>query len=441
MSIKIPIDNLSLEQVEIVKKELTIRIKGGKYAGGVTKYVHPYFTTDKDIYIPMSFAFSRMKLKRKPRSGYPEISEIAFVGSLREEQIQVRKEALEILSKTGSVILSLYTGCGKTFCAINLACKIKLKTLIVVNKLILIKQWEKSIIDVCPTANIQKLTTKSDLDEDCDFYIINAINVEKFEDGFFDSIGCLIIDELHLILAETLCKSLQHVEPRYLIGLSATAYREDGLDVLINIFFGENRIIRTMFREHIVYCVYTGFTPEIVKTEDDKLNWSALLKDQSEDEERNNLSVSIVSKHKDRTFLILTKRVEQGRLLFKKLEEAGEVVSSLIGKEQEFDRSCRILVGTTSKCGTGFDFPELDALILASDMNDYFVQALGRIFRKQDTIPIVFDLVDNNPVLMKHYKNRKEVYVKHGGKIIGYKGNKTNKVSKEGKDVKHKRLL
>ena len=62
----------------------------------------------------------------------------------------------------------------------------------------------------------------------------------------------------------------------------------------------------------------------------------------------------------DRNFtcniLILTKRIEQGKYLYDRLVEEGEYVQSLLGKQQDFDHECRVLVGTVSKVSVGFDF-------------------------------------------------------------------------------------
>ena len=52
-------------------------------------------------------------------------------------------------------------GFGKTAGAINLAVGIKFKTLVIVNKLILMKQWEEGILRFCPSANVQRLTAQS----------------------------------------------------------------------------------------------------------------------------------------------------------------------------------------------------------------------------------------------------------------------------------------
>jgi len=61
----------------------------------------------------------------------------------------------------------------------------------------------------------------------------------------------------------------------------------------------------------------------------------------------------------------------------------------LIGSKQEFDRESRILVATTSKADTGFDYAKL-----ACDLESYFIQALGRVLRRPDVKPIVWMIIE-----------------------------------------------
>ena len=173
-----------------------------------------------------------------------------------------------------------------------------------------------------------------------------------------------------------------------------------------------------MKRKHIVYEVNTGFKPKIERNiSTGRLNWGAVLDSQSKSIERNKIILDIVKEFKDRNFLILTKRIHQGKYLLKELINNGEDATSLLGNNQEFNKESRILIGTTQKVGVGFDHAKLDALILASDVKEYFQQYLGRVFRVKHTIPIVFDLVDDNNTLKKHYIYRKKIYKKFGGKI------------------------
>ena len=55
---------------------------------------------------------------------------------------------------------------------------------------------------------------------------------------------------------------------------------------------------------------------------------------------------------------------------------------------------------------------------------DSVIQYLGRVFRREDVHPIIFDLVDNFNSLKRHYYTRKKVYEDSGGEILKF--NKVN---------------
>ena len=419
MSCKVNVDSLPWEIRQKINDELKIKLEDNKYAIGVpARYIFPYTMEGDDIFLPFAYSYRQLKLNRPSRDNFPVMS-VEFTGVLRPEQKIVRKEALDLLSKKGSVMISCFTGFGKTLGAINLSCSIGLKTLVIVNKIILMKQWESSIMKFCPEAKVQKLTTKSRMEE-ADFYIMNAINIAKMGKNFFIEIGLVIIDEAHLIMAETLSKSLQYLYPRYLIGLTATPYRPDGLDALLDLYFGKHKIIRKLHKVHTAYRVETGFIPTVELAKNGRVNWGVVLDTQANDIKRNELILRIIQHFSERTFLILTKRISQGNYLVNRLRELGEDVTSLIGSQQEFEVTSRILVGTSSKVGVGFDHPSLDTLLLAGDLEEYFIQYMGRCCRTQEVQPIIFDLVDKNAILEKHFRTRKSVYLEHGGTVKNF---------------------
>jgi len=317
-------------------------------------------------------------------------------------------------------LLGDFTVTHNTICAVHMAAGIGFRTLIIVNKIVLMKQWEESILKFCPKAVVHRVTAKSPK-KPGDFYIMNAQNVEKKGKDFFSDVGLVIVDEAHMIMAETLSRSLQHVYPRYLIGLTATPYRPDGLNILLQLYFGRHKIIRKLHRKHIVYKVDTGFIPKVERTLQGRVNWGSILDQQANCVSRNELILDIIESHSDRNFLVLVKRISQGEYLISKLEERGVSVTNLIGSNQEFESSARVLIGTCQKVGTGFDHPKLNTLILAADIQEYFIQYLGRIFRVRDSEPIVFDLVDSNGILRKHFATRQRVYREHGGVIKSWK--------------------
>ena len=59
-----------------------------------------------------------------------------------------------------------------------------------------------------------------------------------------------------------------------------------------------------------------------------------------------------------------------------------------------------------------------------SDVEEYFIQYLGRVFRREDVRPVIFDIVDNFNSLKRHYYTRKKVYEESGGTILKF--NKEN---------------
>lgn len=418
MSRKIHIESIELDAREQIVKELQIKLEGSKYVhNSKPTYIYPIDVGEDYAYIP--FAYGRTCVggpyECPDRKSYPKLK-CKFEGSLRDHQKVIKTEAISHLNKYGSTIIAGYPGIGKTAMAIYIATKIKLRVLIVTHRIVLIKQWKQSIEKFIPGATVQVLTTKSKK-KDCDFYIMNASNVPKHDCDYYKDIGFMIVDEVHLIMAEGLSKCMQRIVPRYVIGLSATPYREDGLDILLDLYFGKRKIYRKLFRKHTVYKIKTNFVPTVELAANGRVNWGVILDTQAHDLARNEMIIRLIKYFPKRVFLVLCKRVRQGKYLVQRLEEEGEDVTSLIGNQQEYEQKSRILVGTSSKAGTGFDHPRLDAMILASDIQAYFIQYLGRCMRTESVVPLIFDIVDKNPILDRHYKVRRATYLEHGGNI------------------------
>lgn len=376
--------------------------------------IYPYCFENDYIYLPFSYATKKLGFSRPPRDSFPTIN-VKFTAELRPLQKKVKKEVVSYLNKTGSCILSLYTGGGKTALGIHLATIIKFKTIILATRLLILQQWKESILKFCPTAKIQMVTAKKALDYSNDFFIMNALNVSKKDRSEYSKLGLVIVDELHMIGTEKLSSSLLYIQPRYALGLSATPKRPDGMDSLLRSYFGNNQVHRALHRKHIFYKVQTGFQLEVSHNVQGNLDWNSVLNSQAALVERNDLICSIVELCPDRCFLILCKRISHATELEKKIKEKGISVTSLVGVKKQFDTSSRVLVATVQKAGVGFDHPKLNTLIVAADLKEYFLQYLGRVFRVENTVPIIFDLVDELSTLKNHYFSRRKVYLEHGG--------------------------
>lgn len=310
-----------------------------------------------------------------------------------------------------------------TIFSIYVSSLISMKTMIITNVLILFKQWEKSIYDVCPQTKVQIVESKDTLDPSATFYIMNPENIPKRNRDIYKDIGLVICDESHLLTTTMNIKSLQYFTPRYLIGLTATPTRPDGFDVLLDLYFGKDRIYKDKKTEHLVYKVTTQFEPEIVYNAMGKVNWNIVLQSLAENKERNEMIINIINLlSPDRNILVLSKRKSQIEYLCNRLKELGHSVFNLSGKARNVDDS-RIIVATIKKAGVGMDLPRLNTLILAGDCQEFYIQYLKRIMRKDDIKPIIFDIVDKNTILKKHFAERKKVYLENGGIIKEYKFN------------------
>ena len=348
---------------------------------------------------------------------YPLASGYLFEGTLNKIQLEIKEETYKILNRQRSILISLACGMGKTIYSIFLSSRLQYKVMVLCHRINLIEQWEYSIHKVCPDALVQVLDGKTQMDPDGDFFIMNVANVTKRDRDAFNNIGILIVDEAHTICTENLSQSLFWFNPKYTIFLTATPDRTDGKGKLLDLYVGPNRIERKLWRPFNAYIVNTGFKPVTKKTAQGRLDWNSVLESQSLDDSRNSMIVDLVRYFKNRNFLILCKRVDQGNILSKKLKSYGEDVDVFTGTSKKFDRSSRILISTYSKTGVGFDHPKLDALIVASDVQEGIEQYVGRVFRREDVVPIVFDVLDKMHTLFKHFCTRRELYNAIGGEV------------------------
>ena len=205
-----------------------------------------------------------------------------------------------------------------------------------------------------------------------------------------------------------------------LIGLSATPFRPDGLDVLLDIYFGTDRIVREMFRRHLVYKVNTNIVIEGEQDEKGTLIWNSVLQKQMTHEARNHFIRDVCLFFDTRNVLILCKRIQQVQDLHHLLS-LETPTATLKGNENAFDTDCRVLIATVSKVGVGFSFDKLDMLVLACDLKEYYLQFVGRVFRKPDVVPVIIDIVDKNPILFRHFKSRLKVYQDCGGSVYDFR--------------------
>lgn len=353
------------------------------------------------------------------------------------DQDVVCAEALGVLEENHAVFLALATGFGKSSIGIYFTAHFKLKTAMISHMSVINEQWATEYRKIT-NAKVQVVKGKKGLDPAADVYIIGVQKAATLTREELSDIGLVIFDEAHIATITAFSKSLLRFQPKYVIGLSATPKRADGMHKLLSMYFGppKNFIVRKETKNFTVYKIETEFKPEIryvmvkgVMVPD----WTTIINSIEYNEERQQLIADMALEHPEERTLILCSRQEQSRGIRDKLVAAGEEVRLLIGeqrakKEPGAPRAKRvakkrvdpdapvprITVAGTKKAGTGFDDPSLTMLILGSDCKTV-AQWEGRI---RCTDNIIKDLVDDYKTFENHWKIREAWYLERGATIV-----------------------
>jgi superfamily II DNA or RNA helicase len=439
MSTLIKIDDIPVKKRETIIKNLYVRPLEQKVFNPKTKRMESKTSTqggveafdfiqdtENLVCIPFSFWYHNLSSIQPLQSlDTRESKNLKFSKTLPERQTQIREETFDILNRTKSVLLCLHTGFGKTIYTLYLLSKFGLKAIIMCHRSIIIDQWRESIEKYLPNANWDLLDTKrhsNGVDASVDILICNVINVPKLSREVYAQFGVVIVDEVHTVCTEQFSKCLTMVFPDYLIGLSATPFRTDGMDRLIELYMGPEVVYKPMWRVFNAYKLKTGFSPKIEYQADGKINWNSVLESQALDTTRNNLIVRLTQWFCKRKILILVKRKDHANILKRLIlqESPSEGVGVFVGSEKSLDMTSRVLIATTSKGGVGLDHPGLDMLITAADVKENFLQYLGRVFRRDDTTPIYVDLIDDNNTINLHANERRKVIESVGGTMYDF---------------------
>jgi hypothetical protein len=442
MSISIPLKSLDDEWKSYIKKECNIWEEITKY-NPVPK-CFTIFKVDKTkipykAILPIGIWKDLYDDFPNKTNYHPISSDKKFEGELREtldqDQKTLTKEAIEHLNKNHSILLALRTGFGKTVSTVYLISHFKLKAVILCHATTLHPQWVREFRIHASKIKVQvigNISSKEDfkLDEDYDVYILGVIKCTHLNRDVFDKIGVIVVDEAHLCMTETFSDALLNFSPRYLIGLSATPDRKDGMDRLLYPFFGypETFIKRSQKKNFKVIKYITNFKPIIKQNYLKSLDWNSVVNSIAYNNERQRFIVKLCQEYSKDKILILSNRVcecigcknnSNCKCLEKKsigivplLKEVGESVDARVGSSSRHNEDSRIVVGTFQKLSVGYD-SKRTLLILVSDISDVR-QAEGRIRVDNN---IVIDLVDKFKPFENHYQERERWYLERGATI------------------------
>lgn len=389
--------------------------------------------------LPRGFAAQLVKILRQHQVPYRvedrtrALSDVKyhFKGSFRPYQ----QQAVEAILKRRSGVLEAPPGSGKTVMALGAVASRRQPALVLTHTKELLYQWQdraRAFLDMEKEEIGLVGDGKRTVGDRLTIGIVNSVVKSTAE--LTSRIGHLVVDECHRTPSRTFTEAVSAFDCRFILGLSATPYRRDGLTRLIYFHIGD-RVhsidTRSLQREKQIMTARllpreTGFDFEYSRPED----YIPMISRLAADRQRNRLIAGDVLKataDRNGIALVISDRKEQCRKLARMVARkrpTAELYGDLTSVERkrivaELNQgTVRVLVATAQLIGEGFDLPALSSLFLATPIrfDGRVKQVVGRVLRTAQgkTPPIIYDYVDRPGVLEASFKARKRTYVELG---------------------------
>lgn len=421
--------------------------------------------------------------------GLPLRQDLIFQGKPYDYQEAI----IESFMKAGANgLICVPCGKGKTFMALGIAARLGKRFLVVVDKEFLMNQWKGEMEALMPGIRIgiiqednkqigyieepvQKDPTieemkgklkelglkvggtkevllarlkdaipgynekvvKERVQYDCCIALIQTVVRRDFASSDFDGFGFTIFDECHHLGAQHFSKTLQRIQTRCMLGLSATPTREDGLSKVFTWYLGDP-VYWEKVREPDPTVEVKGV---FIETKDETystipMDWrgevvmARLLGNILGCDDRNREILRWIRKlaeEPSRRILVLSERIGHLNRIEELVKEADAnlTMAYYVGGMKEAVReagaaSARILLASYAMASEAMNIKTLNAVILASPRKAV-EQSTGRILRvradQRQVSPVIVDIVDEHSMYQSQWRKRITYYKKCAYKI------------------------
>ncbi len=431
---KIKKDSISLNEIKQIKDDLNVKPFNFNKQMPQKKF-QIYLESPNSLYLPKFYGLTNYGEPNKNNEKNGKDIKIKFNGDLRQEQKPIEELYLKSAKTIGGGIISLQCGGGKTVLALHIASVLKKKTLVVLHKDFLMTQWADRIRQFLPEANIGKIQQNTiDIeDKEICLAMIQSISMKEYNPKVFEDFGLVIFDECHHTGAEVFSKCLPKVASKYMLGLSATPDRKDGLSKVFEWYIGP--IVFKTEKKNEDY-VEVQLIP--IEFDDEKYNkiettfkgdacMPRMINNICNYKPRTKIILDIIKTQSklNRKILILSDRREHLNYMLEYINKhicpCGLYVGGMKPNELRESQEKDCILGTFSMASEGMDIPKLNTIILASPKSDV-IQSVGRIFREKacerEFHPLVYDIQDNFSLFSKQNDKRIAFYKKNNFTIF-----------------------
>jgi len=344
--------------------------------------------------------------------GNTEIKQVEHDLGTRPSPNSMQKEALFALQilraeRQNKALLISATGTGKTYLsAFDAAAYDAKKLLFVIHRENIAKAAMKTYLTVFGDSRKMGLYTGGKYDSDCDF-IFTTVQTMSKENHFkkFDAeeFDYIVIDEVHRSGAESYKRLIDYFRPKFLLGMSATPERTDGIDVFKTFDYNvayEIRLQEALEQQMLTPFHYHGITDITIDGQliDDETNFNNLVTEERVNHIFNETRFYGCD-HGRIKGLIFCSRKDEAKELSEKLNLKGLKTIALTGEDSEEKRETAIqllesddtdkyleYIITVDIFNEGVDIPSVNQVVMLRPTTSaiVFVQQLGRGLRKTE---------------------------------------------------------
>jgi len=390
------------------------------------------------------------KLERKRCQPRKQVKD-ALVTRIRLERLEEDNYYGFEIDGNRRFLLGDFTVTHNTVVGLHLIQKMRRKTLIVCNREVLMLQWASQLHALLPHANLAWIQGRASLEKtvmriethsflgptQVDEYDIALCSIDTLVDNIvprsiLEHFGLMIIDECHHLAAATLMHATPLVPARYIVGLSATPDRRDGLEHVLYWLIGPTSFVYKRLPSitgvsnsvRVIKVVPKGCANKELMRYDGTPGFAEMITALTEDPRRNTIICILIDyllALGRKKLIVVSGLVEHchGLHLFMQ----AKVMSSIMaGKYQErtkaLDPNTRLVFATYSLLEEGYDDPNLDTLLMVTPRSR-IQQTIGRIERTAvgKLQPWVIDITDSFSVFPNMFWKRKTFYTSRGFQI------------------------
>ncbi|WP_291012066.1 DEAD/DEAH box helicase family protein [Hydrogenophaga sp.] len=363
----------------------------------------------------------------------------SFVGTLRPDQ----EQAVSAMLQHDDGVLCAPTAFGKTVTAAAIIARRGVNTLVLVHRTELLKQWQERLqtflgLDTKAAKGVVGTIGggRAKPTGQIDIAVMQSLSRQGEVNALVENYGQVIVDECHHVGAASFDAILKKTKAKYVLGLTATPIRRDGLQPVIFMQCGPIRhtaarpasaphdlevVPRSRFARIDlpaaagIQDVFRHLANDLVRTDAIATEVAAAY-----EQGRKVLVLTERTEHLDAILVALETKVPKPFVLHGRMskKQRAALITELDALAPE---APRILLATGKLVGEGFDHPPLDTLVLAMPISwkGTLQQYAGRLHREHasKTDVRIIDFVDTgHPALLRMWDKRQRGY-----RVMGYR--------------------